>query len=80
MKIKFDNFEVDIKVKDPVSGKYTGKESEVNTLYLLNRISVLYMEASRWEECQGLKNVSNLYNKASNEIYKVLEEKGFYED
>lgn len=76
MKINFDNFEIEVKAKDPVTGKY----SKETTMFLLNRISVLYMEAARWEQGQGLQVVSKEYNNASDEIYRVLKENGFYDD
>lgn len=74
MKITFDGFEVDIKAKDPSTGKY----SETETMYLLNRIGIIYQEAGRWNYGQGYIPTSNHYDKVSNDIYKALEAKGFY--
>lgn len=75
MKITFDGFEVDIKAKDQATGKY----SEMETMYLLNRISIMYREAGRWNVGQGYTPSAKHYENAAHEIYTVLESKGFYE-
>lgn len=75
MKITFDCFEVDIKAKDQSTGKY----SEMETMYLLNRIAILYRESGRWNQNQGYIPTAKRYDAVADEIYNALDSKGFYD-
>lgn len=75
MKIKFDEYEVEIKAKGITNlDKYT----EHDTLCFLNHLSCILREASQFNDCQGARTTSKCYYETASNLFKICDEKGLY--
>lgn len=73
MKLTFNGYEVEIKAK----ANYHSRANKQDTMNLLNSISIWVMEAGKLDEN---KDISHIYERISNEIYKQLDANGCYDN
>lgn len=75
MKIIMGNYEVEIKAKFITEDRY----SKDRTQALLNKLSMVFEDASQFERGQGCPAFSREYHIMSDDIYEQLKEQGCYD-
>ena len=73
MKVQFDGYEVEIKVKTT----FESKASKRSAMALLNTIGILYREAAAHRK-ELLGREATYYTEAADEIYEALEAEGYF--
>ena len=74
MKIKIDNFEIDIKAKRDTSDKYNRED----TFYFLNMVSMAFSEASEHYEMLKLFGLQKEFHQIDMEIFQYLKDRNYY--
>ena len=76
MKLQIGNYEVEVKAKSIIKEKKNYNKED--TMYFLNSISVALDYAKECTKSKGYDGMANSYKEASDGIYEILDELGFY--
>lgn len=74
MKITINDYEIEIKARKPLGGKFNKKD----TMDLLNLISLYASEAARQWDAEGADALAEMAQDDSDMIYKALDANGLY--
>ena len=78
MRLFIGEYAVEVKALNVLASNKT-KMNEKDTMYFLNYVSSLCSEASKQLQDEGYEGLSESAYKVSNDIYKELENRGFYD-
>lgn len=76
MKITIGEYELNIKV----TRAYNDRANKADTLAFLNEMCIWLIEANRSYQKNGLEALEKRTDKQYNELFKQLEEKGYYKN
>ena len=74
--IKLESYTVEVNARGP----FDTKNSKEQTMYFLNELALVYLQAAEFNRCQGWQAVAKDYQKKSNALHDMLADLGFYDD
>ena len=77
MKLKADNFVIDIKVKNAV---FSERNNLMDAIGFLNMASIAFQKAADAYKAEGREFIASDFEKISDDIYAALKAAGAYKD